>query len=145
MLGHVALVQDAELEPVVRHFLQGAGDGRIALAFNGLTHLHELVPGRIGAGDLQAAVGQNGFVHEHAFPISAGRNGVGLGVHKGKGHGRIQHVGCIVRVFLADLLDGHDLAVLDKLAGVSTREEEEHVRFASGLEVGFDLGLPLLV
>ena len=55
------------------------------------------------------------------------------------------HVGGIVGILGADLLDGDDLAGGDEGLGVGVGEEEQDIGLGAGLKVGQDLGLPLLV
>ena len=63
----------------------------------------------------------------------------------GGGHHAVLHVGGIVGVLGADLVDGDHLVGGDEGLGIGVGEEEQHVRLGAGLKVGQHLGLPLLV
>ena len=139
-------VVDAELEPVVGDLTQAGGNGGVALALDGLAHLHELIPGGVGVGHSHAAGLQHVLVHEQAFPEAVHRHAVVFAVHGGGAQHVVLHVGSVVGVDRADLVDGHNLgSALDEGVGVGAVEEEQHVGLAAGLKVGQNLGLELFV
>ena len=63
----------------------------------------------------------------------------------GDSHHGILHVGGVVGVDGADLFDGDDLVAVDEGIGVGVGEEEQDIGLGAGLEVGQNLGLPLLI
>ena len=139
-----AVIHDGELEPVMRDLNEGAGDRGVARVENGLAVGQELIPCVIRAGNGNAALIKNGLVDEHILPEARGGNCIVLAVGGGSHHA-VLHVGRIVGVLGAYLVDGDDLVCGDEGFGVGIGEEEQDVGLGAGLEVGQDFGLPLLV
>ena len=139
-----AVVHHGELKPVVGHFHQRAGDGGIAVVQDGLAIGQELIPGVVRAGNFNAAGVQDGLVDKHVLPITGRGDGVLLAV-RGHSHHAVFHVRCVIGILGADLVNGDHLAGGDEGFRVGIGEEEQHVRLGAGLEVGENLGFPLLV
>ena len=144
MVGQSAVVHDAELEPVVGHFEQGAGDGRVPRRLDGLAVVQKLFPRVIRSGHVHAAGRQHLPVYEQVLPVAGAGHRVMLAVRGFGQHGGL-HVGSVIGIFLPYLLDGDHASGAGQRVHVRVGEEKQHVRLGAGLEVRQHLGFPSLV
>lgn len=53
----------------------------------------------------------------------------------------VLHVGCIIRIYGTDFINGYNLASLYKRVGVVSVEVEQYIGFCAGFKVGNNTGL----
>ena len=141
MCGRCVMVVYCKLEPVMRLFCQRSCDRCEACIFNLLADFHEFFPCGVCTGDFCASLLTNRFVYEHAFPVSVKRNCVFLIVCRTCRNHFVLHVGCIIRIYGTDFINGYNLASLYKRVGVVSVEVEQYIGFCAGFKVGNNTGL----
>ena len=139
------MIVNAELEPVVGLTCQGCGNRCITCIFDLLAVLKELIPCSICSGDLDACCFADCLIYEKAFPVAIEGNGIFHTVCRGCGNHIVLHVCRIVRILLADRVDGDYFSGLHKGIGVVAVEVEQHIRLGTGLKISNYSGLHGLI
>ena len=132
-----SVVIDCKLKPVMRLFCKGYCDRRIARVLDRLARLQKLVPCGVRSGNVHARRFAYLLIDKQPFPVAVKRYGIAYAVRRGSRrlqHG-IFHIGSIIGIDLADLVDGNDLARLHERIGIVAVKVKQYVRLRPRLEV----------
>ena len=139
------VVEDRKLPPVMRDVAESCRDRSVTRCLDFLTVCLELIHRVVCAGHCHACCLKNLGVYKHCLPETVCRHCIFFIVHQGRCDQVFVHVGRVVGILFADLVDGNYLARLDEAVGVCAVKEEQYIRLRACLKVCSDSCLKGLV